>query len=101
MMLSRFDRRGIRSAEQVSRVGSIIAILALQVAALPGSEDTQETDHVLDRLLTLAEPEGYIRVFLDAGAPMYQALQAWLYLSMISGLILEKSEPACCCQNGS
>jgi ATP/maltotriose-dependent transcriptional regulator MalT len=41
----------------------------------------QEADHVLDRLLTLAEPEGYIRVFLDAGAPMYQALQAWLKTS--------------------
>src|SRR5205807_1985434 len=52
----------LSSAEQVSRVGSIITILALHVTALHGSGDTQEADHVLDRLLTLAEPEGYLRV---------------------------------------
>jgi LuxR family maltose regulon positive regulatory protein len=71
----------LSSAEQVSRVGSIIAILALQVAALHGSGSKQEAHRVLDRLLTLAEPEGYIRVFLDAGAPMHAALQAWLKTS--------------------
>jgi LuxR family maltose regulon positive regulatory protein len=52
--------------------------LALQVAALQVSGATQEALHVLLRLLTLAEPEGYMRVFLDAGEPMQQALQALL-----------------------
>jgi LuxR family maltose regulon positive regulatory protein len=33
---------------------------------------------VLLDLLPLAEPEGYVRVFLDAGEPMKQALQAVL-----------------------
>jgi LuxR family maltose regulon positive regulatory protein len=66
------------SAEQVARVGSIIAILALQVAALQASEATQEALRALLRLLTLAEPEGYMRVFLDAGVPMQQALQTLL-----------------------
>jgi LuxR family maltose regulon positive regulatory protein len=69
------------SAEQRARVGSIIAILALQVAALQASGATHKALHVLDRLLALAEPEGYLRVFLDAGEPMYQALQAWLKAS--------------------
>src|SRR5437588_12663672 len=59
----------------------MIAILALQVAALQASGATQEALRVLDRLLTLAEPEGYRRVFLDAGEPMRQALQAWLETS--------------------
>jgi LuxR family transcriptional regulator, maltose regulon positive regulatory protein len=68
----------LSSAEQVARVGSMIAILALQVAALQASDATQEALHVLLRLLTLAEPEGYLRVFLDAGEPMQQALQALL-----------------------
>jgi len=68
----------LSSAEQVSRVGSIIAILALQVAALQASGATQEALRALLRLLTLAEPEGYMRVFLDAGVPMQQALQALL-----------------------
>src|SRR5260370_14384591 len=68
----------LSSAEQVARVGSIIAILALQVAALQASGATQEALRALLRLLALAEPEGYIRVFLDAGVSMQQALQAFL-----------------------
>ena len=71
----------LSSAEQVSRVGSVIAILALQVAALQASGATQEALRVLLHLLTLAEPEGYLRVFLDAGEPMHQALQAFLETS--------------------
>ncbi len=66
----------LSSAEQVARVGSIIAILALQVTALQASGATQEALRVLHRLLTEASPEGYMRVFLDAGEPMQQALQA-------------------------
>jgi LuxR family maltose regulon positive regulatory protein len=54
----------------------MISILALQVAALQESGATQEALRVLDHLLTLAEPEGYLRVFLDAGEPMHQALHA-------------------------
>lgn len=65
-------------AAHVTRVGSMIPILALQVAALQASGATDEALRVLPRLLTLAEPDGYVRVFLDAGAPMHQALQAWL-----------------------
>jgi len=68
----------LSSAEQVARVGSMIAILALHVAALQASGATQEALRLLHRLLTLAEPEGYMRVFLDAGAPMHRALQALL-----------------------
>jgi LuxR family transcriptional regulator, maltose regulon positive regulatory protein len=68
----------LSSAEQVARVGSMISILALQVAALQASGATQEALRVLLRLLTLAEPEGYLRVFLDAGETVQQALQALL-----------------------
>src|SRR6266567_182691 len=69
------------AAEQVARVGSMIAILALHVAALQASGATHEALGVLDRLLTEAEPEGYLRVFLDAGEPMHQALLAFLETS--------------------
>jgi LuxR family maltose regulon positive regulatory protein len=66
------------SAEQVARVGSIIGILALQVAALQGSGASQEVLDVLLDLLALTEPERHVRVFLDAGEPMKQALRAFL-----------------------
>jgi LuxR family maltose regulon positive regulatory protein len=65
-------------AERVARVGSIVSILALRVAALQASGATHEALRVLHRLLILAEPEGYLRVFLDAGEPMRQVLQAML-----------------------
>jgi len=68
----------LSAAEQVARVGSMISILALQVTALQASGATHEALRVLDRLLTEASPEGYMRVFLDAGEPMHQALQALL-----------------------
>src|SRR5205823_4980381 len=68
----------LSSAEQVARGGSVISILALQVAALQASGATQEALRVLHRLLTLAEPDGYLRVFLGVGEPMQQALQAFL-----------------------
>ncbi|HEU5200839.1 MAG TPA: LuxR C-terminal-related transcriptional regulator [Ktedonobacterales bacterium] len=71
----------LSSAEQVARVGSMLSILALQVAVLQASGDTQDALHLLTRLLALAEPEGYLRVFLDAGEPMRQALQAFLKAS--------------------
>src|SRR5262249_3624974 len=50
-------------------------------ATLQGLGNTQEACHVLDRLLTLAEPEGYMRVFLDVGEPMRSALKTWLKAS--------------------
>jgi LuxR family maltose regulon positive regulatory protein len=59
-------------------VGSSISILALQVAALQASGASQEALDVLLDLLALAEPEGHVRVFLDAGEPMEQALRAFL-----------------------
>ncbi|QBD76932.1 hypothetical protein EPA93_13330 [Ktedonosporobacter rubrisoli] len=66
------------SAEQFSRMGSVISILALKVNALQASGADEEAQQMLLRLLSLAEPEGFIRVFLDAGEPMQQALQAFL-----------------------
>src|SRR5258708_27991011 len=61
----------LSSAEQLARVGSIIAILALQVAALQAADPTQEALRALLRLLALAEPEAHIRTFPVAGCPMH------------------------------
>jgi LuxR family transcriptional regulator, maltose regulon positive regulatory protein len=69
------------SAELVARVGSLVAVLALRVAALQASGRARESLSVLDRLLAEASPERYLRVFLDAGEPMHRALQTWLKAS--------------------
>lgn len=75
----------LSSAERVSRAGSIVSILALQVATLQASGATDEALRDLPRLLALAAPEGYLRAFLDAGEPMRQTLQQYLTTSQHGG----------------
>jgi len=55
-----------------------LQFLALQVAALQQAGKREQAAAVAARLLTLTEPEGYIRVYLDAGTPMKQVLKALL-----------------------
>ena len=55
-----------------------IQFLALQVLALQQAGKREKATAVATRLLRLTEPEGYIRVYLDAGAPMKQVLKALL-----------------------
>ncbi|WP_425557259.1 LuxR C-terminal-related transcriptional regulator [Kribbella aluminosa] len=55
------------AAEAGRRTGSLIEILVLQ--ALAGRDPA-----VLERALTLAEPEGYVRVFIAEGAPLLTLL---------------------------
>ena len=52
--------------------------LALQVVALYQAGKNELAIRNATRLLSITEPEGYIRVYLDAGAPMKQVLQALL-----------------------
>ncbi|HSB64946.1 MAG TPA: LuxR C-terminal-related transcriptional regulator [Anaerolineales bacterium] len=60
----------------IGRNGRRIAILALLAAASKDEPDRAYT--TLEEALNLAEPEGYLRVFLDAGEPFQQILKAWL-----------------------
>jgi len=60
----------LRAAEEGGRMGSVIEILVLLALAhqMVGDTDTALTS--LGRALGLAEPEGYVRIFVDEGAPM-------------------------------
>jgi len=55
-----------------------IQFLALQVVALHQAGRREQAAAVAARLLRLTEPEGYLRVYLDEGEPMRQALLALL-----------------------
>ena len=55
-----------------------IQFLALQVVALHQAGKHEQATAVAAHLLRLTEPEGYIRVYLDAGAPMKQVLKTLL-----------------------
>jgi len=61
-------------SEAQGRTGSVIELLMLQAEALHASGEMKQAMERLSRALSLAEPEGYIRLFVDEGAPMAQLL---------------------------
>jgi LuxR family transcriptional regulator, maltose regulon positive regulatory protein len=52
------------------RTGSLIEVQVLQALALAAAGDEPAALAALAEALTLAAPEGYLRVFVDEGAPM-------------------------------
>ncbi len=68
----------LSSMERVKRQWDIIHLLALQIVALYGRRETTQACQVARRLLALTEPEGYVRVYLDAGEPMRRVLEMLL-----------------------
>lgn len=63
-----------RAAEEGGRTGSAIEILILQALAHDRQGDRPAALAHLERALTLAEPEGYVRLFVDDGAGMARLL---------------------------
>ena len=68
--------RLLDAADAGDRTGSTIEILVLQALAQGLRGDVPAALVPLARALTLAEPEGYVRVFVDEGAPMTALLEA-------------------------
>jgi len=72
---ARLLERLLHAAQEGGRIGSAIEILALQALAHQVLGDTSSALGPLERALSLAEPEGYVRVFVDEGSPMARLLQ--------------------------
>ena len=68
--------RLLRAAEDGGRTGTVIEVLALQALAHRAGGDLSVALASLRRALTLAEPEGYVRIFVDEGGPMAALLRA-------------------------
>ena len=66
--------RLLQAAETVRRMGSVIEILVTQALAFQAQGDGPQAIASLERALSLAEPEGYVRIFVDEGASMAQLL---------------------------
>jgi LuxR family transcriptional regulator, maltose regulon positive regulatory protein len=66
--------RLLKAAEAQSRTGSVIEILLAQAVALNEHGDLSLALASLDHALALAEPEGYVRLFVDEGAPLHLLL---------------------------
>ena len=65
-------------AEPKERMSSVLEILILRALALHVRRDVRGTLGSLARALTLAAPEGYVRLFADEGAPMAALLSELL-----------------------
>jgi LuxR family maltose regulon positive regulatory protein len=70
--------RLLEAAENKGRMSSVIEILVLRALALQKRGDRSEALAALERALMLAEPEGYVRRFIDDGEPMVALLYEFL-----------------------
>jgi LuxR family transcriptional regulator, maltose regulon positive regulatory protein len=66
------------TARSAGRMGRVIEILLLEALTLRDTGDSERALVALTECLTLAQPEGYMRVFLDEGHPMQTLLDRWL-----------------------
>jgi LuxR family maltose regulon positive regulatory protein len=64
-----------QAAEEGGRIGSVLEILVLQALAYQMHGDISSALGSLFRALSLAEPEGYVRLFVDEGPPMAHLLE--------------------------
>jgi LuxR family maltose regulon positive regulatory protein len=69
-------QRLLVAAEDGGRTGTVIEILLLQALAQHAVGTTSAALVTLERALTLAEPQGYVRIFIDEGAPSASLLKA-------------------------
>ncbi len=68
----------VESAERTGRQGRLIEILALRALLFASAGNLARTVEDLERSLTLAEGEGYLRLYVDDGEPMLRLLRAAL-----------------------
>jgi LuxR family maltose regulon positive regulatory protein len=68
--------RLLQAAEDGGRTGRVIEILVVQALAHQARGNTAASLVPLERALRLAEPEGYLRIFVDEGPPMATLLEA-------------------------
>lgn len=71
-----FLERLLQAAEDGRRMGSVVEVLILQALALHSRGDTPGALVPLERALALAEPENYVRIFVDEGTPIAALLSA-------------------------
>jgi LuxR family maltose regulon positive regulatory protein len=95
-------KRLLKAAEAGERLGSTIEILALQALVDEAQGDIPAALVPLEQALTLAEPEGYVRLFVDEGLPMARLLNAAAAQGIMpdyADRLLAKFDLAAC-QNG-
>jgi len=70
-----FLERLLKAADEGGRMGSVIEILILQALAHQLQRNIPAALPSLERALTLADPEGYMRIFLTEGSSMAELIR--------------------------
>jgi LuxR family maltose regulon positive regulatory protein len=65
-----FLEHALQSAYTVGRLGNAIEILVVKALVHQEQEDLENAFNALSKAVSLAEPEGYLRAFLNEGEPM-------------------------------
>lgn len=65
----------LAAAEKKGHWGTALELRILRSLALARQGNAQEAEADLERALALAEPEGYVRIFVDEGEPMVRLLK--------------------------
>jgi LuxR family maltose regulon positive regulatory protein len=68
------SQRLLQQAVDAKRMRRVIEVLVLQALIFQTKKETDQALTVLQRALSLARTEGYIRTFLDEGEPMAKLL---------------------------
>ena len=76
-----------QAAEAEGRASVAIEALALQALGYRRRGDSASAMTALDRALRLAEPEGYVRRFVDLGLPMARLLQEAQSRGLMTGYV--------------
>jgi LuxR family transcriptional regulator, maltose regulon positive regulatory protein len=76
-----------QAAEAGGRMGSVIEIGLLQALAYQAQGNLALAFVALERTLRLAEPEGYVRIFVDEGLPMARLLSAATTQGIVSDYV--------------
>ncbi len=79
--------RLLLDAEAKARMGSVLEILIVRALAQDAQSDRASALSTLERALLLAEPEGYIRLFVDEGAPILALLRHVYARSSVPGYV--------------
>ena len=80
-------KRLLAAAEAGARTGSIIEILVVQALVNQAGHDLPAALAALERSLTLAEPEGYVRLFLNEGPAMESLLRTAARRGMVQDYV--------------
>jgi len=79
--------QALQSTQAIGRLGNAIHILAVQAIVYHAHGQPELAFAKLEHAMELAEPEGYVRVFVDEGVPMARLLRRMLTRSSALGYV--------------